>query len=695
MRFDRPGVELDLGGIGKGYAVDRVVDLLRRRGIASALVNLGGSSVYGLGAPPGTRGLGDRDPGPDRPREDRPHRDAAGPRALRVRRLRALLREGRRHVRARHGPADRPARAGRPERRGPHRPAPPTATPSTTSSSSRDSTGPAPSCERYRSTEALFFLPQPGGSWRLVRVGTLRRILCVEAGRVAAERSTHAPPRDRTALLLALTVVAGLAAVASAAPTLKGRAVWANPRDAGTTEASVVAFVEQLAKAHVNTLIMELKTSGGLFWPSERFAPAVVAEYREFDLPAVLIRECHKRKIAFHVWFFDFAEGGNSYVAQQHPEWLALSPEGKPTTAEVLRGQPYRMAWMCPARRPGYTDQWLIPLIKEFAERYDVDAIHHDYVRYPGRPRPRHLLLLRLLPRGDPEVRLLLLDDPPRPPAARAHGPPAPRGPLGEEPEGPAPELEGLRARDEEPVPARGQLLPGRQPRPRLLLLRVPRAPRGASSRARSSRRCGRCKPRMEFSAAVFKNPVQSGRFIGQDWRRFSPWVQYLMPMDYRSHYAGDFETHLDLLAESIQQQKVWARDFPHFWPGVAAYQLYDEEREPLTRLRGLLRDGGKDVAEMQAAFDKVAPRLKTHAPELHDALARVPEGARGAPEDADREARGVPRRRAGGLLPAGTPHEGARARARPGRRGRRASSRAAGSSSAKLWTAVGEFFGR
>ena len=98
----------------------------------------------------------------------------------------------------------------------------------------------------------------------------------------------------------------------------------------------------------------------------------------------MLIRECHKRQIAFHVWFFDFAEGAGSYVAQQHPEWLALSPAGKPTSAEVLRGAPYRMAWMCPARRPGYTDQWLIPVIKEFAERYDVDAIHHDYVRYPG-----------------------------------------------------------------------------------------------------------------------------------------------------------------------------------------------------------------------------------------------------------------------------------------------------------------------
>ncbi len=56
IRFDRAGVELDLGGIGKGYALDRVVSLLRARGVASALVNLGGSSVFGLGAPPGQDG---------------------------------------------------------------------------------------------------------------------------------------------------------------------------------------------------------------------------------------------------------------------------------------------------------------------------------------------------------------------------------------------------------------------------------------------------------------------------------------------------------------------------------------------------------------------------------------------------------------------------------------------------------------
>jgi len=56
VRFARPGMEIDPGGIGKGYAVDRVVEILRARGIRSAMVSAGGSSIYGLGAPPGEKG---------------------------------------------------------------------------------------------------------------------------------------------------------------------------------------------------------------------------------------------------------------------------------------------------------------------------------------------------------------------------------------------------------------------------------------------------------------------------------------------------------------------------------------------------------------------------------------------------------------------------------------------------------------
>ncbi len=51
--FDKAGVELDLGGIAKGYAVDRAVTVLKRHGVRSALVSSGGSTIFGLGAPPG------------------------------------------------------------------------------------------------------------------------------------------------------------------------------------------------------------------------------------------------------------------------------------------------------------------------------------------------------------------------------------------------------------------------------------------------------------------------------------------------------------------------------------------------------------------------------------------------------------------------------------------------------------------
>jgi thiamine biosynthesis lipoprotein len=56
IRFDRAGVEIDLGGIAKGYAVDRVVALLRKGHVAAALVSAGGSTIYGMGAPPDREG---------------------------------------------------------------------------------------------------------------------------------------------------------------------------------------------------------------------------------------------------------------------------------------------------------------------------------------------------------------------------------------------------------------------------------------------------------------------------------------------------------------------------------------------------------------------------------------------------------------------------------------------------------------
>jgi thiamine biosynthesis lipoprotein ApbE len=52
VRFAREGVMLDLGAIGKGYAIERACELLREAGVHSALLHGGTSTVYGLGHPP-------------------------------------------------------------------------------------------------------------------------------------------------------------------------------------------------------------------------------------------------------------------------------------------------------------------------------------------------------------------------------------------------------------------------------------------------------------------------------------------------------------------------------------------------------------------------------------------------------------------------------------------------------------------
>jgi len=70
VHLTTPGMRLDLGGIGKGYAADQALEVLREAGLPIALVDLGGDLALGA-APPQSQGwkvraspLGDDDPNP-------------------------------------------------------------------------------------------------------------------------------------------------------------------------------------------------------------------------------------------------------------------------------------------------------------------------------------------------------------------------------------------------------------------------------------------------------------------------------------------------------------------------------------------------------------------------------------------------------------------------------------------------------
>lgn len=52
VRFAKEGMMLDLGAIGKGYAIDQAAELLREAGVTSGILHGGTSSIHAIGHPP-------------------------------------------------------------------------------------------------------------------------------------------------------------------------------------------------------------------------------------------------------------------------------------------------------------------------------------------------------------------------------------------------------------------------------------------------------------------------------------------------------------------------------------------------------------------------------------------------------------------------------------------------------------------
>ena len=357
------------------------------------------------------------------------------------------------------------------------------------------------------------------------------------------------------------------------------RGIWCGSSEFGRSVAEVQERVDLLFEAGFNLLLVHVKGGDGfIYWPSEQFAEIVAPGYENFDLPQVLLDACNRRGMRLHAWFIDYFEGTHGAAFSKHPEWAATNAAGENTNSEVLRGRDYTPLWMCPAQRPGYTDQWLVPIYEEFARKYAWEAVHHDYIRYPGDLAPDQYCFCDYC-----------LENIPKWAGYRSEAFPEARF-FHEKYD--RPYLEAHWEQSPTVLPANWSRL-DRTSKSRFLLeggffqggrndldyffysYRIHWVRQFAIESAAAVRRV---RPDMKVSAAVFKNPIHSGRFIGQDWRTFAGHVDHLLPMDYRDHYPGDFETYLVLLKESIRSQQSWASGFEALWPGIAINFLYHEE---------------------------------------------------------------------------------------------------------------------
>ena len=388
-------------------------------------------------------------------------------------------------------------------------------------------------------------------------------------------------------LLLALGLIL-TARPSSSTPrqTFKWRAIWVHPRDLGRTPAEVEAFFDRLQECGINLVFPLVKGSNGaIYWQSRSFARAIHPDYRDFDLLEAVVKAAHRRGLKVHPWICDFPEGQNSPAFKEHPEWAMLNPAGGTTATEKLaQGRPYRPVWMCPVRRPGYVDQWLQPLIKEIVTNYEVDGLHHDYVRYPGDVAPdsycfcdacleHYLRYNHFFYPSRPQQRLSLRLILPR--------------------------LEANWHYDQTLVPENWSQM-SRQEKARYLLegqavnrndldyyFYETRCDAITHFVRVTTRLVKSLKPQAEISAAVFINPMRAGRHIGQRWTDWLGAVDILAPMNYRSHFQGSFN---DYLKDYTQSQLAWARGQAAVLSGITGHYIYREERRPWEEALNYLR---------------------------------------------------------------------------------------------------------
>jgi uncharacterized lipoprotein YddW (UPF0748 family) len=407
----------------------------------------------------------------------------------------------------------------------------------------------------------------------------------------------------------------------------EGRALWAHPPDVGRNPDEVRRFVEKCKRAGINTVVLLVKgAEGEIYWKSKRFPQAIAKGWESFDLLEDFTREAHANGIRVDAWLCDFIEGANGAAYREHPEWAQLNPNGTTTVTETLgvARRPYGYVWMCPAQRPGYTDQWLLPMIEEVA-RYGVDSVHHDYVRYPGDVAPDSYCFCDYCLRNIPRHAMLSYE-------ARA-GERYRVQPVQER-------IEANWWSDPTMLPAdwsqrdrremadyllNGGTIPGGRPDMRFFFYEY-RVQQIDAFVREARERVQKIDPKIHISASVFKNPIQSARFIGQEWHEWTPWVDVFMPMTYRSHFAGSFEDYLDHLTEVTRRQIEWTRHEKPLYAGIATTYLYKEEWQPFDEMRDRIEAfkklGPTDVAghaenarAIGAAYEVIGKRLAQVAP--------------------------------------------------------------------------------
>ena len=184
---------------------------------------------------------------------------------------------------------------------------------------------------------------------------------------------------SRLTLLLTVLTVCGFAD-ASYVPEewadrpVEIRGVWMDKGSIPKTEGEIRELVRSYAKAGINLLHPEAIFNGYSMYPSSYLTQS--DRWDGLDALAIIIDEAHKHGIEVHPWVWVFMVGTKNDkgpILKAHPQWAAVNKNGESLSAK-------RVYWLCPSHPAAR--RLMLRAITELAEKYPVDGIQLDYIRF-------------------------------------------------------------------------------------------------------------------------------------------------------------------------------------------------------------------------------------------------------------------------------------------------------------------------
>ena len=170
--------------------------------------------------------------------------------------------------------------------------------------------------------------------------------------------------------------------------------------------AAITAMVRSAKSSGFNTLLVQVRARGDAYFASdlEPRAAALAGQSPSFDPLAVTLQRAHEQGLVVHAWVNVSLVSGaaelpsaKSHVVFRHPEWLMipralardmmlLDPGTRlylDKLARRVRSQPTDLEGLYLSPVIPEAADHTVAVFADLVDRYPIDGIHLDYLRYP------------------------------------------------------------------------------------------------------------------------------------------------------------------------------------------------------------------------------------------------------------------------------------------------------------------------